>query len=137
MAAAAAETTTPLYRARVLPGDEWAARAGELAHYTAGLPDPEFSILVVVEDTAGRIVASWLAMNTVHLEGLYVDPAHRHTAPVARELLAQMVGELISRQIPAAVTIAQDPAIAELAEHAGFVQIPGTLWQLTLPQAGG
>lgn len=120
------------YTVRVLPPDEWPAKAEELAHYPL-LPDPEFSYLVVVEDKAQRIVASWFAQNEVHLEGLYVSPEHRKKLGTIQTLLfAGMMETLHRAQLIAVLTLAQDPSILALAEKAGFTRIEGTLLQKIL-----
>jgi hypothetical protein len=123
----------PGLRVRVLPPEAWDAKvaAGELAHYTH-LPNPTFTQLVVVEDEEGRIVGSWMAMNTVHLEGLYVAPEARRAVAVQRRLLLGMVGLLTLEGVDGVLTLAEDPAVAILAEKAGFTRIPGVLLQLRL-----
>lgn len=125
------------YTVRVLDPEEWPAKiaVGELNHYPV-LPDPQWSILVVVENAAGVIVGSWLAMNTVHLEGLFIDPSHRHSAGVAVKLFAGMVEALQRASQPQALTIAQDPVIARMAETAGFQPVGGTLYRLMVPEGG-
>lgn len=123
------------YRARVLPLEEWQARVGELP-YPPGAFDPSpNALLVVVEDATGRILASWGAMNLIMLEGLHVDPAHRH-GPVGKHLFAEMIHELLARGVPGASTIVNDPGVAALAQRIGFVKIPGEVFQvrLTPPQ---
>lgn len=124
-----------LYTVRALAPEEWPAKvaAGELAHYPV-LPDPAWSILVVVENREGVVVGSWLAMNTVHLEGLYIDPSHRHSAGVAVKLFAGMIEALQRAGQPQALTIAQSDAIARMAETAGFQPIDGVLYRLTVPE---
>ena len=127
-------STAPGFTVRVLPPDEWGEKvtSGELAHYPI-LPDPEYSYLLVVEDAEGRIVASWFAQNEVHLEGLYLAPEHRKKGRTIQTLLfAGMLETLRRGQIAAVLTLAQDPSILHLAQHAGFVEVPGTLLQLVL-----
>jgi hypothetical protein len=122
------------YRVRALPPEEWTEKiaAGELAHYPV-LPDPQFTIIVVVENTEGVIVASWLAMNTVHLEGLYIDPNHRQSVGVAVRLFSGMIEALQRAGVPQALTIASSPTIARMAETAGFAPIDGDLYRLLIP----
>ena len=122
-----------LYRARVLPADEWATRREELYQYPF-LPNPDLSKLVVVEEKlTGRIVASWFAGNQVCLEGLYITPDARPSIAVPRLLLSAMVQLLQTLQIPGALTLAEDASILALARRAGFEPIPGTLLRVTLP----
>lgn len=120
------------YTARILPPDEWDARAHELLHYPA-LPDPAGAILCVVEDAQRRIVASWYAINTVHLEGLYIEPVARLNPAVARLLSETLINECRARHVPAVLTQATSPSILAMARKRGFEIVPGTLLQLALP----
>jgi len=138
-------TAPGTYTVRVIAPEEWDAKIakGELAHYVgldgayrsaAGeVLNPQFTMLVVVEQD-GVIIASWMALNTVHLEGVWVSPAHRgRTGIVAAKLLSGMIETLQRADIPAALTIAPSAGIATLLETAGFQAIPGTLFQLRVP----
>jgi hypothetical protein len=122
-------TTAAAYTARVLPLDEWQARQAELPYPPGALDPSEFKWLVVVEDREGRIVASWCAMNMVMLEGLSVTPAH---PMAAKHLLFGMLKTLLEMNTPGALTRIEDQAVRDLAAHAGFVQLPGTLHQIDL-----
>jgi hypothetical protein len=119
----------PTYTARVLPPDEWAARQAELP-YAPGHLDPDaYKTLVVVEDRAGRIVASSCALNMVMLEGLIVQPGH---PMAAKHLLFGMMATLLEAHVAGAATLIEDPKVMELAVHAGFLPLPGTLHQIDL-----
>jgi hypothetical protein len=118
------------FKTYVLPPDQWEARRGELPYAT--LPDPGYTLLVVVENHEGRIVASWMAMNTVHLEGLHVVASERHKGSVSMLLLNGMLQALAEGQVPAVLTLAQEPSIITLAQKFGFRVVPGTLLQLDL-----
>lgn len=124
----------PRVAPRVLPPDEWDKLAGvEGLEYPLDLmkADPGSVIVVVVEDE-GKIVASWIAMNTVHLEGLHVRPEGRGNPLVARAILLGMVTALRDAHIASVLTIAPTPEIKRLAETGGFQEIPGTLFRLDL-----
>ncbi len=119
------------YTTRVLPPEEWAAKAAELTHL-AGVPDPAGSLLVVVEDDGGRIIATWVVMNVIHLEGLHIDPAHRHS-PAAKALFTGMLEAVTTLQAPAVVTLTSDPLVARMAAKVGFAKVfTGDVWQLDL-----
>ena len=123
----------PPYTVRVLPPEEWSVRWPELGYGTAHQYDPTQAILIVVEDsTTGAIVASWFAVNTVHLEGLQIAETHRHNPSVARLLQVGMMHELHERGVGAVLTVGETPEIVALAQHGGFVIVPGTLLQLRL-----
>lgn len=115
------------YTARVLPPEEWDAKLPELLHYPR-LPDArEHVLLVVVEDSAGRIVASWMACNTIHLEGLVVTEEARTNPAVAKKLLTTMLETLTDLGVPGVLTLAETPSILSLARKEGFEIVPGTL----------
>lgn len=119
--------------ARLLPPEEWDAHRDVLPDSLFDL-DRAYTLLLVVEDTQkGQIAASWCALNTVHLEGLFIQPAYRHNIRVPVVLLSGMIDALIEGKIGAALTIARDPLIAGLAETAGFTPVEGTLYQLRVP----
>lgn len=119
------------YTARVLPPDEWAAKLPALTHLAA-LPDPQGALLVVVEDEAGAVIATWCVMNILHLEGLYIDPAHRHSPTVAKKLFQETLGAVMAFKAPAVLTHTTDPMVAEMATKIGFTPIPGAMFQLDL-----
>lgn len=119
------------YTFRVLAPEERVTRARDLLHYVT-LPDPERSILAVVEDAAGQIVATWTAIELVHLEGLYIDPGSRGNPVVAKLLADGMLDHLRQVGLPAVLTHTPDPAILALARKRDFVIVPGTLLQKTL-----
>lgn len=76
-------------KARILRPNEWQRVTG------AGVPEllpylePQNLAVVVVEDDAGKIVASVCAMQVTHFEGLWLDPEHRGNAGVFRSLTRQ------------------------------------------------
>ncbi len=121
----------PTYATRVLPPAEW-ERLRELPGYAAGLPDPDSTIIFVDETPAGEIVGTWgIFLNPV-LDGLWVDPAHRHTI-IAGQLLRAMKAFLQEQGVSYAFTLISDPSVMTLAHKAGFVRAPGDLWMLQVP----
>lgn len=74
------------YRTRVLPIEEW-DRIKDL-EISSLLPyaRPEDVQIVVVED-GDAIVGCWGVFRITHVEGLWIDPAYRLKASVARRLL--------------------------------------------------
>jgi len=117
----------PPYRARELPPDEW-IRLHDLPPFAGGLPNPDGALVIVVEDEpTGQIVASWIAADFVHLEGVWADDTHRAKTRVPALLLAEMRRILRERGVAVVFTIAPDAQVQAVAEHAGFEVIPGTL----------
>ena len=101
-----------------------------------GLPPPEHCIVLLAEEDE-KVVGIWAAMTAVHLEGLWVDPAHRRMTFVAAHLLAHMKDELVARQLFHCFTIVQTPEVKALALKAGFAELEGELlhWDLTKESA--
>src|SRR4030043_137058 len=110
---------------RELPLEEW-DRVRNLGHFaTCGLPNPEYSRILVVETDEGQIVGIWFAMNVVHLEGLWIEPSHRGKSAVGRKLLYGMMKFLKNENVKNVFTLSIEPYITRLALHAGFKQLPG------------
>lgn len=119
------------YQTRILPPEEWPKLLDRTFRET-GLPDPNLCTVLVVETPLGEIVGTWIAITAVHLEGLWVDPAHRGTS-VASRLLKGMTSILQEAGILASFTLISDPQVAALASKAGFTRYPADTWVLQLP----
>lgn len=119
------------YTVRMLPVEEW-DRLRNLPFASQGLPPPELAVIFVAETTAGEIVGIWSAMTAVHLDGLWVDPAHQATT-VAGRLLKATKGFLRETGVAVAFTMISDPAVMCLAHKAGFERYPGDLWMIQVP----
>lgn len=126
---------TATYHTRLLPITEW-DKLRDFPFAANGLPDPDLSMILVDELADGTIVGIWAALTAVHLDGLWVDPAHRDS-PVAGQLLRGMKAALQERGITVSFTMVQDANVMVLAHKAGFIRAPGDLWILTLPPAEG
>lgn len=121
----------PAYTVEVLAPEAWTDLQGELA-VGEGRLHPEHSVVVVVRNPAGEPVARWVALNTVHLEGLLVLPPYRKNPAVAGKLFLGMIEALRDLGIPEVLTLVQDPAVAHLAAEAGFQPVPGQVFKLVL-----
>lgn len=119
--------TTPQFSARILPPEEWTVKLSGTALAGHRL-DPHHAIIVVVEDTAGAVIACWAAVETVHVEGLWIRADHRGLAVVARELFGGMIGELRELGVPEVMTNADSPDVEKLLRHVKAEQLPGTSW---------
>lgn len=118
------------YTSRILGPEEY-YKLESLGIPRDRLPNPATSVVGVIE-VDGVIVARWMALNVVMLEGLQIDAEYQKRPGVARRLLNLMLGTLRARGIVAATTIVQDSGVGELARHAGFNRVPGTLYQKDL-----
>jgi GNAT superfamily N-acetyltransferase len=121
----------PTYATRVLPPEEWDKLVG-LPFALNGLPDANTTILFVNETSTGEIVGIWGIFLQPVLDGLWVDPHHRHTL-VAGQLLRVVKQFLQEQGVAYAFTVISDPAVMTLAHKAGFVRAPGDLWLLQVP----
>ncbi len=119
------------YWAGVLPPDAWGTLTGELAIPTERL-NPDHAVVVAVKSPAGVPVARWVALNTVHLEGLLILEAYRKNPAVAGKLFVAMVAALREAGVVEVLTLVQDPAVQALAEQAGFSPVPGRVYKLVL-----
>ena len=123
------QTLTAAAQGRELPAEEWGRIAAAGLPLAQAMPHPDAGAVVVVE-LDGQIVATWAAMSTIHLEGCYIDPAHRRSPGVVKALVRAMFQALQARGIPEVLTITQDDGVAALAEKLGGQPVPGQLWIL-------
>ena len=126
------------YTTRVLPPEEFHRLSSFPGPLQAlqGTPDPEHTRVVVVEQD-GQIVGYWVLFNAVHAEPLWLDPSVRHKPKVALGLFAAVVSELQSAGVQSVFAIIGDPereTVGPMAERAGLVPLPGTLYGGAVPQ---
>lgn len=114
---------------RELPAEEYPRLAG--MPLGQALPHPDSSAVAVVE-VDGRIVATWAAMTTIHLDGCYIEPEYRGHPAVTKALITALFTLLTSRGVPAALTITQSPEVDALIARLGATPIPGQLWLLPI-----
>lgn len=99
-------------------------------------PDPRNTRILIGEDDRGKIVAFWFAFTAVHVEPLWIAPAHRKRAGVLRKLWASMAGLLRTTGSNVAFGIVSDmdlPTHAPLAHKLGFMKVPGSLYMIHTP----
>jgi len=118
-------------KARVLPPEEWSRLDGtEMRVLLPFLKTSSAKVLVVEQD--GEIVGRWLATPIWHVEGLWIDPAHRGLSGVARRLWAGMRRALRAEGVDGVVTGAVDDDVRRLLKHAGASQLPGDWYVLPI-----
>jgi hypothetical protein len=117
---------------RLLDRDEWHRLSPDsLPVESRALMPPETVALVVERD--GAIIASWIAMPVWHLEGVWIEPAHRKNVAVARRLLTGMRGVLRALGLQRVITHALDDDVrALLVGHLNAIAIPGTAYSIRL-----
>lgn len=118
----------PPFRARALAREEWrTALVG--TELELGVPFlPTDAIVLVVEDSAGRVVACWSAFQKVHVEGLWLSPALQGfgRGAVGRRLLEAM--RVVAEELGARTVVTgaiTDDVRALIAQYGGY-QLPGT-----------
>ncbi len=119
------------YKTRLLPPEDW-ERLRPLPFATNGLPDSNAALIIVTENSAGEIVGLWSLLLMPFLDGLWVHPEHRGTN-IAGQLLREMKATLDMHGVLHAFTLVESPAVAVLAEKAGFVRMRGDLWRFSAP----
>lgn len=129
------------WQVRELPAEEYprlSTLSGPLAGiFTSGhLPSPDSTRFIIAEH-AGQIVAYWPIFNAVHMEPLWIDPAHRGDGVIGRALIEGAVEALKGAHVGYAFAIIGDqdqPANGQMAERLGFDKVPGTLYGLDLSE---
>jgi GNAT superfamily N-acetyltransferase len=114
---------------RILPPDEWPTLVGTELETIWPVLDRERARVIVVEHD-GAIVGAWAGYPLWHAEGVYVAPAHRGKAGVARRLLEGMTALALAEGYRSVVTASIAPAIDRLLERHGAVHLDGRHWAL-------
>lgn len=109
---------------RILPREEWARLVGTEAETVWPLLDPARAEVLVVEHD-GDIVGTWILMNVVHAECLWIAPAHRHGVSVARRLWTLMRRTAAAMGVPVVATAAVTDEVRSLLDHVGAVKVAG------------
>lgn len=109
---------------RVLPPEEWHRLAGtEVESLVPGLT-PENAQVVVV-DAGGEIVGTWAVLRIVHVECLWIAPAHQRKGSVARRLIRGVVAAAQRWRTPSVWTASVDPGVTTMIQKLGGMPIPG------------
>lgn len=109
---------------RILPPEEWPRLAGTEAGALWPHFDPARVTVLVVEHDAA-IVGTWVLMNVLHAECLWISPAYRGRTSVARRLWSVMQRTASSLGVPAVATAAISDEVRGLLEHVGAKKVPG------------
>lgn len=119
-------------RIRELAPEELPRLAGVLPEYHGGV-DSRTARVVVAEDPAGAIVATWGVFATVHVEPLWIADSHRKNPGLIRGLWEGVwsILEATRQKVSFAVLGAESPALAP-AERLGFEKIDGNLYWVRL-----
>lgn len=110
--------------ARILPPEEWARLAGTEAELL--IPMLTDASRVVVVELDGQIVGCHVLQVILHAECLWVHPAHRGKASVARRLWAAVQREAREHfGVRAFATAAVSDEVRDLLAHVGAVKVAG------------
>ena len=118
---------------RILPPAEWTrlrtTEAAEVWPYF----DPRHTQVIVVEDDGGEIVGTWTLLTVVHAECLWIAPAYRSKASVARRLWQALRGVARQARLETIATAAQTDEVRALLAHVGATKLPGDHYVMRLP----
>jgi len=118
---------------RILPASEWHRMNGMDLEVPLSMIDPAHVDVVVVEDDGGTIVAHWMLVSMLHVEGLWIAPEARKRGSVARRLLHGMSETVAARGASSVLTGAVSDEVKALLDHAGAKALPD---QFVLPMGG-
>jgi len=115
---------------RELPRAEW-DRLDEtpLKDIWRGLPE---TAVVLVAEVDGVIVGHAVVLPVLHVEGLWIDPAHRREGGVWWALLDQQTETVRRLGESSAVVSVESDAMKNLARVMGAERIPGELYLMPL-----
>ena len=114
---------------RILPPDEWSKLTGTDVEIPLSLVDPA-NVEVVVVEHDGVIVAHWMLLSMLHVEGLWIAPDARKHTSVARRLWLGMKKTVAARGGTSVLTGAATDEVRGLLDHAGAIALPD---QFVLP----
>jgi hypothetical protein len=118
---------------RVLPAAEWDRLEGTELDGLADRLSGDRAVVIVVEDSDGRIVGCWAAIWALHIEGLWVAPDHRGKAAVLRRLVHSLNTETAQAGISAVVAGVRDERMRDIASTALGKPLPGQLVVIPVP----
>lgn len=111
--------------ARLLPREEWPRLSGSELGDVWPYLHPEHTKVLVVENEEGEIVATWSFTHLAHVEGLWLDPAVRGKAAVARKLWLMLQELARSEGVTHVVTQVVSADVMQLVKTAGGKEVPG------------
>lgn len=113
---------------RMLSRDEWATKLAG-TELEAAVPYLDGAQVVVVED-GETVVGCWALIPYVHVEGVWIAPAHRGRGSVARRLLSGMRRAAQAMGVSTVMTAAISDDVRELLAHLGATKLPGEHYAL-------
>lgn len=120
---------------RLLPPEEWDRLAGTEMETIVPYLQKHARVLrarVLVVEDAGVIVGCLSFFPLIHAEGVWVDPAHRGKASVARRLLRGMRETVRDMGGAAVNTAAISDEMRHILNGLGAVKLPGTHYALRI-----
>lgn len=109
---------------RMLPPEEWDRLTGtEVESIVPGLVPEHTQVIVVEQD--GAIVGTWVLLRLVHVECLWIAPAHRRKASVAGRLLRAIVEAAQRWGTRSVWTGSLSPEVTSMIQRLGGIAIPG------------
>lgn len=123
---------------RILPSSEWARLAHTDLAPVLATAHPDAVTVVVAETPDGTIAGCWALITFVHLEGLWIHPAHQgmRAGVILRRMWNAICGAGRARQIGAVFTgAATDQIAAWIRAHEG-AEVPFASFVLPLKPLG-
>lgn len=119
---------------RVLPRHEWDRLAETELGAVCQYLDSSVTSILVVEDDQGAIVGCWSMFPVWHVEGVWVAPAHRGKASVARRLLQLMRRQAQRVGAATVMTGCLSPMVRALLTGLGATALPGEHFVIPIPE---
>jgi hypothetical protein len=119
---------------RVLDRAEWADALSE-TDLALALPFFPEGVRVIVCEQAGAIVGHIALVPMWHIEGVYVDPAHRGGGRVFAALVTAMHAEARALAQRTVFPAAADDRMAQMVTQLGAVEIPARWFALKVRES--
>ncbi len=124
---------SPVLQTRILPPDEWPRLAGTEAEALIGHLDPAHAAVLVVE-RGGEIVGTWVALQTLHAECVWVSTAVGNPVGVARKLIDGMFDIARASGLRSIYTSAMTDEVRGMIERLGGSELPGSAHVIPVPE---
>jgi acetyltransferase (GNAT) family protein len=115
-------------RSRELPPDEWHRLTGTELGLVHEHLSPQSCRVVVVEDDDGQIIGCWSLQAWLHVEGIWIHPAHQKRGGVFRALFRTMKGWVREAGARGVLTGSLSAEIDSFLQRLGASKLPGSTY---------
>lgn len=109
---------------RLLQPEEY-ERLREVPTGAERIPNPDSSLVYVVENDAKEIVATWIIVNAAVADGLW--KREDQPAGLGARMVLSILHDLKDRGLTGVATITDNPVVLDMAHRMGFQDVAGTL----------